>query len=384
MTLLQDVRSGIAEEAKSEETQIDPQLELLDRLEREVPDELRDVMPGIPRDPATERFYAREYPLRNWQKEYAAYTAWKNYSHLHITKPYKPEINERKELGKDSHKIKPAANPIVEKDLTLAVRLKARELGISLIGFAPYDSKYTYWESRKWVRFDTAIVLFQEQDYEATQKAPLPETETAGYEAHLKMLRAQFELAEFIRARGYHVQVHAMGQQAEVIQPNAVAAGLGQMGANGQLLSPIFGSRSRLQMMTTDAPLRHDRPRDYGIPKLCEQCQVCVNRCPGRALNKERVQWRGILKFKAAPSRCAPILTKYNNCSICVKTCPIQKYGYETVISHYKATGEILGKGTDELEEYTLPDKGYFPTGQRPIFTKEELKTPGIKTNRGM
>ena len=108
-----------------------------------------------------------------------------------------------------------------------------------------------------------------------------------------------------------------------------------------------------------------------------------MSRCPGRALPKERIIWRGITKFKAAATRCAPILTKYNNCSICVKTCPIQKYGYETVMNHYQATGEVLGKGTNDLEEYTLPDKGYFPSGKLPIFTKEELKTPGIYHNRG-
>ena len=174
-----------------------------------------------------------------------------------------------------------------------------------------------------------------------------------------------------------------MGENVQPIQPHAIASGIGQMGANGQLLAPIFGSRARLQMLTTDAPLQHDRPRDFGIPKFCEICQVCVSRCPGRALASKRIIWRGVTKYKTAAHRCAPMLTKYDNCSICVKVCPIQKYGYQRVIEHYQATGEVLGKGTNELEEYTLPDKGYFPTGVRPVYTKEELQTPGIDTNRG-
>ncbi|MBI3969630.1 MAG: hypothetical protein HY329_28640 [Chloroflexi bacterium] len=362
---------------------IDPQVALLDAFEDQVPEELRDVMPGIPRDPATEQFYAREYPLHDWQKVFATYTAWKNFSHRHIKAPYRTEVEEANRQAKDSHRVEPSQRPIREEDLTLAVRLKARELGISLIGFAPYDTKYTYWERRKWVRFGTAIVFVQEQDYEGTQQAPATACEIAGQEAHMTMLRAQRELADFLRERGYHAQVRAKDGEVEVPQPMAVAAGLGQMGANGQLLTPLFGSRARIQMMTTDAPLRFDRPRDFGIPKFCEICQVCVGRCPGRALNKQRVIWRGVTKFKAAAQRCAPMLTKYDNCSICVKVCPIQRYGYDSVMSHYQRTGEVLGKGTDELEEYTLPDKGYFPAGKLPIYTRAELKTPGIKTNRG-
>jgi epoxyqueuosine reductase len=35
----------------------------------------------------------------------------------------------------------------------------------------------------------------------------------------------------------------------------AVAAGLGQLGLNGQLLSPYAGSRCRLNVLTTNAPL---------------------------------------------------------------------------------------------------------------------------------
>ena len=62
-----------------------------------------------------------------------------------------------------------------------------------------------------------------------------------------------------------------------------VAAGLGQLGANGQLLSPHFGSRARLMMITTDAPVRYDKPVDYGVHAFCQKCLVCVDRCPGRA-----------------------------------------------------------------------------------------------------
>lgn len=350
----------------------DPQAEHLDALERAVPPDLRGV-PGIPRDLPTERFFAREYPLSNWQARHASFMRLKRKAHEHIIGPFKPTIRTVRGSAFASHRRNPSPNPIVEADLTASVREKALELGFALVGFTDNDRKYVYREYRRWVRFDTAIVGIVEMDHAATQKAPLPDAERAGYLAQVRWTEIAFALAEFIRSRGYRVQVHSPFHPTEILQHYVVQAGLGQMGANGQSLSPSFGSRCRMSLLTTDAPLSHDRPRDFGIPKFCDICQVCVSRCPGRALSRDRITFRGITKHKAVPELCGPILVMYNNCSICVKTCPVQKYGYEAVMDHYRATGEVLGKGSDDLEAYELPDKGIFLSGQRPTFERQSL-----------
>jgi ferredoxin len=69
-------------------------------------------------------------------------------------------------------------------------------------------------------------------------------------------------------------------------------------------------------------------------------------------------------------------MARYLGCGICMKVCPIQKYGMPAVMEHYVATGEVLGKGTDNLEGYELPDKGYFGPGQLPVFRKEFFDMP--------
>src|SRR5262249_59513172 len=61
---------------------------------------------------------------------------------------------------------------------------------------------------------------------------------------------------------------------------------------------------------------------------------------------------------------------------VCMKVCPIQRYGMAAVMEHYVATGEVLGKGTDSLEGYTLPDKGYFGPGQLPQFNAQFFNMP--------
>jgi hypothetical protein len=46
------------------------------------------------------------------------------------------------------------------------------------------------------------------------------------------------------------------------------------------------------------------------------------------------------------------------------------------VMNHYLETGEILGKGTENLEGYEIPGKGYFPPGKVPAFDREFFDMP--------
>lgn len=45
-------------------------------------------------------------------------------------------------------------------------------------------------------------------------------------------------------------------------------------------------------------------------------------------------------------------------------------------MEHYVATGEVLGKGTDNLEGYSIRDKGYFGPGELPTFNREFFEMP--------
>ena len=90
---------------------------------------------------------------------------------------------------------------------------------------------------------------------------------------------------------------------------------------------PISDRGRGLQVIFTDANVTYDQPIDYGIHQFCQVCQVCVNRCPGRALMPEKVWYRGVEKNKLVFKRCRPVMARYLGCGICMKVCPIQKYG---------------------------------------------------------
>ena len=59
-----------------------------------------------------------------------------------------------------------------------------------------------------------------------------------------------------------------------------------------------------------------------------------------------------------------------------MKVCPAQRYGMKPVMEHYVETGEVLGKGTDNLEGFELRDKGYFGPGKLPKFDRSFFDFP--------
>ena len=340
-----------------------------------VPEEL-ETQPGIPTDQREVDWYAREEPLEivNITERVAADWAMR----VKDTDPRMAEMRkEHDDLTKPmllaqrtSAEVEPTADPTGE-DITDLIKDKARELGFVEVGITAFDYRYVFQYKKDWVKFPNAICLAIEQDYERTQTLPSVPAEIAHSGTYRLSSGGAMELAEYIRSLGYHAQVHNPSENSAPWIPMFVNAGLGQLGACGYLLTPHVGSRCRLIMITTDAKVTYDQPVDYGMHAFCQVCQVCVNRCPGRALMRDKIWWRGIEKNKVYFKRCRPVMARYMNCGICMMVCPIQKYGMQNVLEHYAATGQVLGKGTHELEGYTLEDRGYFGPGEMPVFERE-------------
>jgi len=126
--------------------------------------------------------------------------------------------------------------------------------------------------------------------------------------------------------------------------------------------------------VTTNATLAHNRPVDYGIHAICDQCQLCVKRCPPGAIPNKRAAYRGVTKAKIKLERCLPTMAQSHGCAICMKVCPVQRYGLDAVKEHWVETAELLGKGTDELEGYDWIDGRHYGPGQKPLITAEFVR----------
>ena len=338
------------------------------------------TVPGIPLREEDVSFFSRTEPLESQTIEKGADRDWVWTVYTEEIAEYRKGNYERNkpliDAAAESGDLEPSFAPEGDRDMTEDIRQKARDLGFGEVGFTRFDRRYAYASKKSWVKYTHAICLAYEQDYMQTQTIPSIEAEYTHFGTYEVEGTRALELADHIRSKGYHAQVHSPSDSSAPVIPMFVSAGLGQLGANGQLLSPHFGSRARLMIITTDAPVKYDKPVDYGIHKFCQICQVCVNRCPGRALVREKVWYRGAEKNKLIYDRCRPVMARYEGCGVCMKVCPIQRYGMKPVMEHYVDTGEVLGKGTDNLEGYSIRGKGYFGPGELPTFSHEFFELP--------
>jgi ferredoxin len=360
----------------------------------DVPDRLRTV-PGVWRDADLEREAYEEGPQFSFLALHGAqansiFRRW-GWSY------WLPSLPRLHRSGESMRQIlasqPPDTPPIADSQaLTDELRQAAEQLGLSAVGFAPYDPKYTFAEALHPTKgADTPLLLGRdgppdqgsvvvcllEQDWEKTQQIPSGKSEREVMRTYEGVVERAAGLARLLQRKGFRADVAGPGGPAVSIH-YAVEAGLGQLGLNGQLLTPQAGSRCRITLITTNATLAHDKPVDYGMQAICDECRLCVRRCPPGAIPNKRSYHRGVLKAKIKPERCFPILIQAHGCGICQKVCPIQRYGLGPVKNHLLETGQILGKGSDELEGYRWIDGRHYGPGQKPRITRELLHPDGL------
>jgi ferredoxin len=249
--------------------------------------------------------------------------------------------------------------------LTQKIKEVGRRAGISAVGVTAYDPKYQFVEYAELESGNhTVIVCILEENYVAQQTAPSIRSDRATYSCYVELAKRELAIARLLHRHGFRAYVHDMDLQAVVI-PYAIAAGLGQLGLNGQLLTPHAGSRCRIMLISTDAPLVQDAPIDFGIPAICDRCRACVRRCPAKALSAKRAYYRGVWKSKLNMARCLPVLASNHDCDICTTVCPVQRYGLKAVYEEFERSGKIRGRLSDDLEGYDFAGE-HYPPGKRP------------------
>jgi epoxyqueuosine reductase len=327
------------------------------------------TQPGIRRDRAEEARVEERDPLRSWLLRHVdtleSIFRWGWAYQLPMApRRFRLERAAQRLAAVPPAAIVPADDPA---ELTREVKELAATLGINACGIAAYDTKYTFLERQKHKVGERIVVCVLESNWAATQKAPSALAEKAQLAANVELSRRMLELEKFLKSRGYKVR---QSNHDHVILHYAVESGLGQLGVNGQVLTPFAGSRCRFATLDTDAPLLLDGPVDFGVPPVCDACQVCVRRCPSGAIPKTRALYRGVEKAKINTARCAPTVAKAHHCAVCMKVCPVQRYGLQPVLDEFARSGRILGKDTNELEEYVFEGRLY-EVGERPKLKNE-------------
>jgi Pyruvate/2-oxoacid:ferredoxin oxidoreductase delta subunit len=192
-------------------------------------------------------------------------------------------------------------------------------------GIAPMNPLYVfegYTVNEPWI-----IVLALAHNYERLKEVPSDETNGVGVvdvgDQYARGTRSSYALANWIRAQGYNASPYpGPSAGALVLIPPAIAAGLGELGKHGSLISRKFGSGVRLAGVTTDMPLVSSVPDRFGADEFCSTCQVCTNACPPGAIAEQKQLVRGVERWYVNFDKCIPFFAEAASCGICIAECP--------------------------------------------------------------
>jgi ferredoxin len=228
-------------------------------------------------------------------------------------------------------KAPPAAiAPEREEDTAESWTRRVKEFALAneadLVGIAPVDPDSVF-EGFE-VTEPTIVVLGVEMKHAELSKAPEVEAAVEVATQYNRGNRAARTLADWIRQRGWQARGHGgPGAGPVALIPNALNAGLGELGKHGSIINRTYGSSFRLAGVLTDLPLVMDAPDVFGADDFCLSCQVCSNACPPDAIHRDKVTVRGVEKWYVDFDKCMPYFATAHGCGVCIAVCPWSKPG---------------------------------------------------------
>ncbi len=177
-----------------------------------------------------------------------------------------------------------------------------------------------------------AVIMAVEMDYETARYSPDSISgASTGLGYSMQAVLANL-VATFIRGLGY--RAIPSGNDTALSIPLAMAAGLGELGRMGLLVTEAFGPRVRICKVFTDLPLTFDDYRPFGVTEFCRTCRKCAQSCPSRSISfgeptiegPSTCNHSGVSKWYNNHETCFLFWAKnWMDCNNCVRACPFNK-----------------------------------------------------------
>jgi reductive dehalogenase len=176
---------------------------------------------------------------------------------------------------------------------------------------------------------DQAISMIIDQGYQSMEGSSGDDwiSVALSMRAYLRFSLIGGVIAKQIRGLGYSAKAHSV-MDGEVLQPPLLLlSGLGEVSRIGEgIWNPVLGPRLKSGAVTTDLPMAHDKPIDFGLQKFCESCNKCARECPSGAITAgPKLMFNGYEIWKSDSQKCATYRVTTPGgamCGRCMKTCP--------------------------------------------------------------
>lgn len=178
----------------------------------------------------------------------------------------------------------------------------------------------------------TVVVVLQNyypQDFQHDPKAPVLSKYAYGTDYHFVMKDKLRTLFDYIRDEVIECNGRIFVDSAPVLERAwARKAGLGWIGKNAQVISPVHGSFFFIGELILDVAILANTPEE--VRDHCGRCTRCLDACPTQAILNDRViDARKCISYQTIENRDeidATLVGKFENrvfgCDICQDVCP--------------------------------------------------------------
>ena len=255
----------------------------------------------------------------------------------HYVRKSAPSMAQRRALGAltvlqdgDPAAERVKASPQKHADL---IKATAYFLGADAVGISRCPEWAWYSHDTKGHRIspphDQAISIIIDQGFDTTDGSSGDDwiSVAQSMRAYLRFALIGGILAQQIRNLGYKAKAHTVLDGDVLHPPLLLLSGLGEVSRIGEvILNPYLGPRLKSGVVTTDLPLAHDKPIDFGLQTFCDNCQKCARECPSGAITAgPKRMFNGYEIWKSDSQKCATYrITQQGGamCGRCMKTCP--------------------------------------------------------------
>lgn len=188
-----------------------------------------------------------------------------------------------------------------------------------------------------------AIVFSMPMDLNNINKAPYPDEMLSTTYQYMQGAIISLWISMYLNKLGYKAKANFDGNYDTILPIIAQKAGLGKLGQHGLLLDEFHGSRVRLGAVLTNIPLVEDAPSNWDPKPVCEQCNLCKEKCLANAFY-DRVQGTSVLEHEKCYERWCIYGT---DCAYCIKVCPFTHplyKEYKDKLTNSDAITEFLTK----------------------------------------
>ena len=209
----------------------------------------------------------------------------------------------------------------------------------------------------------------------AVQPAAAPQVAYYAYgKDYHEVIRGKLKvLEETVRTYAPQAQARGFVDSAPVFEKAwAARAGLGWIGKNNLLVSPVFGSFVFLAALVTEAELLYDEPQE----SRCGSCERCVTACPTGALEApRRLNAQKCIAYQTIEHKgetAEPTHGYVFGCDLCQLQCPWNRAARPHAHAELNPLPEILS--------YTAADwLALDETQFNRIFAHSPLRRGGLK-----